>query len=1250
MRQKQNGKFWKRLIIALVTANLAVPLHLNASARVVQSNDVPADIRLPADIRQGENILASYQEIIAEMSEIPAMRKSVKEFADMVEELENAEADTPPESIPDPFHLTKQYLYVMRGNSNRGDRYHLAGTEGGLPTVITRPDSVKAIKLGKKLGIAYKDVVHVFEDIEVAQMDSDMEVLLLIDKQGQMYALDMVFARVGAFKAPMPLHKLSISIDKGKVNDVRVDFITRGFQPLTHAFNEDTGEIVGLEVERGFVAGDAVLWQKINGKHVLLDIIPRDYIVAEINNGNLLLAVMAKALRNNRPKEITESLQDKPDIENLDEKISALSTKSKQALQTIEARRVQRILLEGVVNNNLRDSFTYTDWQRDYLTIKNQAISTIATLEEELKKSIIIKDLVKQNLLETLRNGLRVNDFSSTWYLLSEKRVEKLKQLVIDKIITLKATPTKENIKKVAELEKILADQDYKKLWDNPSLYVDSTSKEDGSIFTTRKINRSLYQALQGKNLKLLTSNILGITTLTGAGLGLAYALKTGFSVKHLWPNVFRQRDLPARIGLTGQTKVRYQLLRPRYRRYVVAGIVIGLAMIPIMGIIASLSASATGKDWDFRKQINLMGMKAYAAMSLPFWHYLSKLTGQNTLLPALASGISPTTRVDGNSPIGREIGLKPDESVRVGINISNPFSQKDEDVPEETIRRKAILALQQQRVRAQGIGWELARLIIIKEFAMEKGKVDKNEIDAFHSYIKENNLKEKWKRVAVGLEKEVIKLYTQKEIYDDLRAVTAKQVWEHFADTYPQKLTSSYYENILRRVGNGIDNSIWWFGKSFSTYSTEYANYLNRADPDDFVSSMVWSNFMIDFFTVIAYEGTLGARSKVFGSNKDLSVLLATKKFPFLHREHTSEVIGQLYAYNIAAQGLYSLVYGMLQGIKEENYQPINTLYVKGEGETEGFLSGMFDATSSLLDVTNVPYGKDYIKQLSVALQMLQLGLLYSFIAKPFIARKPMSAVLPMWLYSFVWAGWAFSYPWILYYSSSKHRKIRNDVGNNVLLLAKLDLQKALDNDDAHAIQEAYINLTNIHKHHSGGVSRPLMRVVQKIEDDLQISDDEKLNAKNLSPYMGILLQIKDEKSRSAQRELYRQLVKTIESGEEYPVTKEEALKLLTFTKQNPPLPSDLNPLINFVGLGVVAIITTVLASPFIVGVYKFNHFKETIPFVLKSAAIYTTLGVGLTTNNIDNVWSFTKKYLLGYPDKDRVEEKAPKQEADKK
>ena len=1172
----------KRCLAALLVVQLALPLSSCADGVRVSS---------PESVAQPER--STEQLPAVQLEELASDKESAQLLNELITDLEQADEHTPVRDIPDPFHLTQQYLLVMRGDGNSRDRYHLAGTEGGLPRIPPQPNLVQAAIFDGKLALRYKHGVHVIESITPALLAYDRELLVVIATDGVVYALDMTFARRELFKAPLPVHKLPMMIESTDLSGLQANFITRGFTLLTHAVGEQ-GVVQPLSTSQNFIAGDLVLWREHEHKRVLISAVERDFIVTAINNGNYLLASLAYAVRTDSPMALRAALAQEKPSQQLDEAHLQADEKATQVLQNMNVNRLQAMLQDDVEMNNYRDRFTYANWQRDYLLLQKQAEITIKNLKNKW-----LKDPTTQKQIATLEEQLRSGDLSGSWIMLSKLYVEEARDLLIDRINTLKQENTPAAQAKITELEKIVTTKDFQRLWHEPELLADTQQ----SLSSARqRISETVYKHLNASNLQHMASTVLGVGVLGAAGYGAARALKTGFSLKRLlYPDPLRTKDLALNSSTSKSTYV--NAIRANYRRYALIAFALGAALIPTIALVGWLSARGSGQEWDFRKQLTLIGIRTYATLALPFWHYLANITGQKTLMPSLAARVSPFTTVNGSSTLGKSIGLAAGEQVQVGWQV--PFTQDKDD---EALRRRAIAVLQQQRARAQALGWEMAARTIWQEWAKGRQPDDIGYREVVQT-LQQTGFQQRWKRMAVGLEAEIAKLQRQ-GVFSDLRTTTYEKVQSFIAQTKPHLLDSRYHDSSLRSAGHKLRGIGNWFTRSFATVATNNVDFLRIVDPDDFIATTVWRSFMIDFFTVVFYEPLLGARSHTFGNLDNLKDLAATNKFPFMAFKHRETLVGQIYNYQIRGQGRYSLIFQMLEKIKESNYSPLEEVLLVGKDNPQGFAAGLLDLGSNALDVRNVDYGSRYVSNLWVTAAMVQASLLGVVVNRTFVAKVMPESVFPQFLFSLFWSMWGFAWPWIVYYSSEHLREKKHTTRLGMLMQAKVQLRTSIDRDDAEGMQQGYQALLAVYRDFEVSLPAALAHEVEQAEDDLGIGGEQRLSATELMPYLVSLTKMAASDDRAEKRNIYRSIVAQIEN-EQPPTTlsRDDAERVLNFVLLNPPFSTSLNETVSRLGVVAGAVSTTVMGSWFFLRSYDRSTIRVVMPYVIGGSAIYTAI-----------------------------------------
>ena len=396
----------------------------------------------------------------------------------------------------------------------------------------------------------------------------------------------------------------------------------------------------------------------------------------------------------------------------------------------------------------------------------------------------------------------------------------------------------------------------------------------------------------------------------------------------------------------------------------------------------------------------------------------------------------------------------------------------------------------------------------------------------------------------------------------------------------------------------------------------------------------------MLDYITVVVWEGLWGARAKVFGSADDLKNLMTGNRFPYLSREHRDTLTEQIYSHQVITQGRYSLIFRMLEEIEESNYRPLAEVLMPGQGDPQGFWAGLADLGKNSLDMQNADYGGKYRQQLMVELTMFQVGLLYIFISRTLMVGIPIGRILPQHLYKVFWRTWGYAWPWILFYTIDQLRKNKNKAHNAMFAQARVQLQKAISIGNQDDISRYYEKLVDFYRSYTSKPPTMLTKQVKSIEEDLQIPVAERLPPEILFPYLSLLVQMVDTDSLLTKRAIYRQLVSFIDDPEQmHTVSADEAEQVLRFCLLYPPFPSSTNDIVSNLGLGTAAVATTWMGSPVLRRSYSFSSIKSVSPWIVASLGLYGTTWLLLNRENVRKIQKFGREVLLGYPKEPAVE-----------
>lgn len=1149
------GRLINKYIASILIVLLAIPMQAwgQAAEPPMVAASKAFDAVIPATLRK----------VIAAEREKPAVMKAIERMELFAAELEAAPEGVLPREIPDPFHLTEQYLTVYDKKNLSADRYHLVGIEKGLPRIVPQPDAVKVENVDGHLGFRFAHAVHSIESVKPHVIAADAELAVVVDKQGEIFVIDYVFAKRELMRGLVPVHRISFRVSERSKNlaGLQLTFITRGLQPFTHKMNIG-GELQPLRDNTRFTAGDLAVWQQVGNKKILLEIVERQVLIAEVNANNYLLGSIAYMVRADKPQGISQALQlqRQQKLNNSDVKeVKAVmaSRGAMQSLQKMSPDRVQKIVMGGVANNNYRDSFTYARWQRDYLIVRDQAERTIAKLEQSVnKKYKIIKDRTAEKQMQSLKEQLRAGNFSASWISLSSNYIEEAKELVVERIIELKQHNTKQARQHITMLEDILHKNDYQRLWDEPQLFADLNNPH-ASPFRT-KIKSGIYKHLNRETLQDIGLTVLGVGSVIGLATGVASAwvIKGGFTLSSVVPKVLKNKNYPNLAS----------------RKHLLYGMGLFALTIPALAALGFLTARATGQEWSFKKQLTLMGIRTDAWLSLPFWHHIANWTGQKTLLPALGAEISPFTKISGKSLTGQTIGLQPDESIRVGIN--NPNNNNDG----EFVSRRALLLLQEQHVRAQAIAWELAADILFKHDLQQKLQtVSIHGQQALLSIINTKDFRNKWKKFATVLEAEVFQLH-QDGVFVDLRQVTKAHVYNFLRKTKPQVLDPEYHENIFAQSVYYLKKITARAGRFLAEGGTERIYFLQHANPDEFVSSFNWEVFWVDYITVIVWEGLWGARAQL----KDSNGLFAQRTMPWVHPEMQSDLVNQIAKRQIKDNGQLSLIFQLLQKIEEKNYTPMEEILYAGANNKENFFQGLYNYGKNSVDFRNVDYGGNFMEALMATVATLQSTFILGMVFHVMLAKVPITKAIPQIALLLSWSMWAFSFPWFILASVTKLRDTKHDAHNETFMYTKVNLQKAITVGAKDDITAEYSNLTSIYANSKTSLPRSLLASLQQTEDSIGIIKHKRLSSEDLYPYLALVLKINNSSDAIEQRKLYRHLVELIDNNADYEVSVADAEATLRFSLQYPPFAKRSNSAVDSMLLWTVAIVTTYLGGYF--------------------------------------------------------------------
>jgi len=289
------------------------------------------------------------------------------EFQQLSVELEAAgPGDFPSRPQKDAFSLLRQKIRVVRNDSVKTyDTINPPDIPG-----IGNFDNEVAVEFDsntKTLSFVLKGkitIYHDFENMDVLAFERDREILTIVERSGQAWAIDTGLAASLAFRGPLPmiqLLKISPHLLEGKI---KASYLTRGVKP--RAIRSDALLPLGAEQKSVLTAGDLAIYNE----HELVALLDRDVIRNQLYTSELVLSILATVITPNsenlkiisdvtkeQPLVFPAALKNKKDLSDLE----------KEVLGSISPEKLQALLSRGLVNNSAwgerRDKFTIEQWQ-----------------------------------------------------------------------------------------------------------------------------------------------------------------------------------------------------------------------------------------------------------------------------------------------------------------------------------------------------------------------------------------------------------------------------------------------------------------------------------------------------------------------------------------------------------------------------------------------------------------------------------------------------------------------------------------------------------------------------------------------------------------------------------------------------------------------------------------------------------------------------------------------------------------------
>ena len=151
-----------------------------------------------------------------------------------------------------------------------------------MPRIVPQPDAIKVENVNGHLGFRFAQAVRSIESIKPHVIAADAELVVVVDKEGDIFIIDYVFAKQELMRGLVPVNRTSLQVSEhSDLPGLNLTFITRGMQPFTHQISAG-GELQPLRDNTRFIAGDLAVWQQVGDKKILLEVVERHVLIDEV--------------------------------------------------------------------------------------------------------------------------------------------------------------------------------------------------------------------------------------------------------------------------------------------------------------------------------------------------------------------------------------------------------------------------------------------------------------------------------------------------------------------------------------------------------------------------------------------------------------------------------------------------------------------------------------------------------------------------------------------------------------------------------------------------------------------------------------------------------------------------------------------------------------------------------------------------------------------------------------------------------
>jgi len=967
----------------------------------------------------------------------------------------------------DPNNLANQQLLIYR-DGDLAQTIDLNSPMKSLTAVAF--DDIKTVSVDGNLefhAISRGEVVakHIIPSLSFVAEASDEEFKIVINKKGEMYALDMGVMIHQIFKGVIPSFKVydaeNAPVSLSQLENPEITFLTRGLKPFSL---QEIGVKDEYKVNRQLIptddkgkayltTGDIVVYERLGGKRNLKGIFNRNVIREIVSAGLLQLtysAMLASAEGHGRTfgekvnHILHEKNNDKSPFERLVESLKSIEGIKKvqpvQDLKNTEIDQMEQILIAKALSGFNREQIRkLLDLGLKKSTTESEKLDAESWFQSYQK---ILQAAPDQ--LNDLKNAI-LNDPKSIF-------IEDWK----NEQATLEKESQKGDFRNMAQI-----------------LLKKSFNREHfNAIYFPEKLR--FYEKIRYKDIGILSAKIAAYTAVGYAGFkGVEHTLPEVAVQFHaminyvygmtIFPDLFKAAHSWYQKPLIFGTSVQIFAILPlivlygHMADYLFLGISKTLSkmdnltnnQIKLLGRLSHRAhkAALLYKDLDWKQRIITISAQPCAMLMNMFYNYIFAALNQPTMF-VLANGISPLTYVSHNNSLGKRLNMTPeDKSYFVGFNKITYNKEKIDEIRSK--QQNALDLIAKDKSKTKELAIRLATLVVASEENLDistlRLAVDNPEALKDLPNIQSNKtLQKKWEIISQTTLVELMSLQSREKInINDLSSedlMKAIQLTKKIAKIIKSDKKLSLILLKLKVQSKTIMLNVF---SSFAKFGQEEYQKLRTMIASKFIASQTWSEFWIDQLFVVVLYAIIGERANL---NDPANLAhVAVGGFLWSTRAHWIDIFYNIWGHLVYAGPKGMLMYQTVKAKTETNYIPLSTLLIESNARAEKFWPAAAKWLYAFKNVKEMNLGNYYAKFLKRQVTTFQAGLISAVLVRHFVGEMSWQHAFMGWAIFEVSKTLAYGWPWEFLRVGNQYEEDRIEEKSNALKKVQLDVYDAI-------------------------------------------------------------------------------------------------------------------------------------------------------------------------------------------------------------